>query len=90
MVALAQIMTEASHHLYHSNKRSIHERSCIVMDLDQRLLAWRADLPAFLNVDKASLNDPEWAFRQKLVLQLSMHFSLALLYDKVTNVTRVL
>lgn len=44
------------------------------MDLDRRLLAWKEGLPAFLNVDKASLNDPEWAFKQKLVLRLSECF----------------
>lgn len=71
MVALAQIMTEASHHLYHSNKRSMHERSRIAMDLDTRLLRWKEGLPAFLDVDAASLNDSEWAFKQKLVLRLS-------------------
>lgn len=80
MVALAQITTEASHHLYHSNKRSMHERSRIAMDLDRRLLAWKEGLPAFLNVDKASLNDPEWAFKQKLVLRLRFYNTRILIH----------
>lgn len=71
MVALAQIMSEASHLLYHSTKRSMSEKSRIAMNLDQRLLEWKANLPGFLDIDAASLNDPEWAFKQKLVLRLS-------------------
>lgn len=63
-------MSEASHHLYHSKKRSMHERSRIAMNLDQRLLEWKSNLPDFLDIDAASLNDPEWAFKQKLVLRL--------------------
>lgn len=71
MVALAQIMSEASHLLYHSPKRSMSEMSQIAMSLDNKLLAWKATLPHFLDIDAASLNDTEWAFKQKLVLRLS-------------------
>lgn len=80
MVALAQIMSEASHLLYHSTKRTMSEKSRIAMNLDQRLLEWKARLPGFLNIDAASLNDPEWAFKQKLVLRLSTYLSRTVLY----------
>ena len=81
MVALAQIMSEASHLLYHSTRRSMSEKSRIAMNLDQRLLEWKARLPGFLDIDAASLNDPEWAFKQKLVLRLSTYLSLFVLYE---------
>ena len=71
MVALAQIMSEASHLLYHSPKRHTSEMSQIAMSLDNKLEEWKSNLPSFLNVDVASLNDSEWAFKQKLVLRLS-------------------
>ena len=72
MVSLAQIMSEASHQLYHSTQRSMSEKSRLAMDLDARLLQWKANIPSFLNPDATTLNDPEWAFKQKLVLRLRM------------------
>jgi hypothetical protein len=72
MVSLAQIMSEASHQLYHATKRSISENSRLAMDLDARLLEWKANIPSFLNPEATTLNDPEWAFKQKLVLRLRM------------------
>ncbi|GKZ26009.1 hypothetical protein AbraCBS73388_001956 [Aspergillus brasiliensis] len=80
MVALAQIMSEASHLLYHSPKRSMSEMSQIAMGLDNKLLAWKATLPHFLNVDAASLNDTEWAFKQKLVLRLRFYNTRILIH----------
>lgn len=70
MVTLAQIMSETSHLLYHNPNCSIHEMSQIAMAIDKKLLDWKANLPKFLNLDAASLNDPEWASKQKLVLKL--------------------
>ncbi|RAL12327.1 Zn(II)2Cys6 transcription factor [Aspergillus homomorphus CBS 101889] len=80
MVALAQIMSEASHLLYHSPKRSMGELSQIAMDLDNRLLAWKSILPDFLDIDAASLNDTEWAFKQKLVLRLRYYNTRILIH----------
>jgi hypothetical protein len=71
MVSLARIMSEASHQLYHSTQRSMSDKSYLAMALDQRLLEWKAAMPRFLNLDAHALNDPEWAFKQKLVLRLS-------------------
>lgn len=71
MVALAQIMSEASHKLYHSTRLSMSEKSRLAMQLERRLQQWKKDLPGFLDVDRRRLNDSEWAFKQKLVLRLS-------------------
>ncbi|KAL2814954.1 fungal-specific transcription factor domain-containing protein [Aspergillus granulosus] len=73
MVSLAQIMSEASQLLYHSPKRSTGEKSRVSERLDDKLLQWKSTLPDFLNIDVASLNDPEWAFKQKLVLRLRFY-----------------
>ncbi|KAE8334937.1 hypothetical protein BDV24DRAFT_171763 [Aspergillus arachidicola] len=80
MVALAQIMSEASHLLYHSPKRPTKEMSQIAMNLDNKLEEWKSNLPSFLNVDVASLNDPEWAFKQKLVLRLRFYNTRILIH----------
>ncbi|KAI1832832.1 transcriptional regulator family: Fungal Specific TF [Penicillium roqueforti] len=80
MVALAQIMSEASHQLYHSMRRSIADKSRLAMALDQRLLEWKATLPAFLDLDALALNDPEWAFKQKLVLRLRYYNTRILIH----------
>ncbi|RAL02964.1 Zn(II)2Cys6 transcription factor [Aspergillus ibericus CBS 121593] len=80
MVALAQIMSEASHLLYHSPKRSMVEMSQIAMSLDSKLLTWKTTLPHFLDIDAASLNDTEWAFKQKLVLRLRFYNTRILIH----------
>ncbi|KAJ5766598.1 uncharacterized protein N7511_004214 [Penicillium nucicola] len=77
MIALAQINTEASHQLYHSTKRSMDEKSRLAIALDQRLSQWKESLPSFLNLDAHVLDDPEWAFKQKLVLRLTATASTA-------------
>ncbi|KAB8267312.1 fungal-specific transcription factor domain-containing protein [Aspergillus minisclerotigenes] len=86
MVALAQIMSEASHLLYHSPKRPTKEMSRIAMNLDNKLEEWKSNLPSFLNVDVASLNDPEWAFKQKLVLRLTYKCNMNHSYTEYTYV----
>lgn len=78
MVSLAQIMSEASHQLYHSTHRSMRDKSRLAMDLDARLLDWKSNIPFFLNTESPTLNDPEWAFKQKLVLRLSECFDIKL------------
>ncbi|KAL3482533.1 fungal-specific transcription factor domain-containing protein [Aspergillus californicus] len=75
MVSFVQMMFEASHLLYHSSKRSLDEMSQIAMGLDNRLLCWKSSLPSYLDIDASSLNDPEWAFKQKLVLRLRFYFT---------------
>ncbi|KAJ5623379.1 transcriptional regulator family: Fungal Specific TF [Penicillium lividum] len=80
MVSLAQIMSEASHQLYHSTQRSLSEKSRLAMILDARLLEWKANIPAFLNLDAQPLSDPEWAFKQKLVLRLRYYNTRILIH----------
>ncbi|KAJ5377274.1 transcriptional regulator family: Fungal Specific TF [Penicillium cataractarum] len=80
MVSLAQIMSEASHQLYHSTQRSMSEKSRLAMALDARLLEWKANIPSFLNPDATTLNDPEWAFKQKLVLRLRYYNTRILIH----------
>ncbi|KAJ5520415.1 transcriptional regulator family: Fungal Specific TF [Penicillium fimorum] len=80
MVALAQIMSEASHQLYHSMRRSMADKSRLAMALDRRLLKWKETLPTFLNIDSHALNDPEWAFKQKLVLRLRYYNTRILIH----------
>ncbi|KAJ6026952.1 uncharacterized protein N7446_004446 [Penicillium canescens] len=80
MVALSQINTEASHQLYHSTQRSMSEKSRLAMALDQRLLQWKANMPEFLDLDAHALNDPEWAFKQKLVLRLRYYNTRILIH----------
>lgn len=69
MVSLSGIMFEASHLLYHSANRSLAEMSHIAMTMDQKILAWKENLPEFLDLDAPALNDPDWAFKQKFVLK---------------------
>lgn len=71
MVSLSHIMFEASHLLYHSTTSCLAEMSEIAMVIDRKILDWKANLPGFLGLDTPSLNDPEWAFKQKFVLKLS-------------------
>ncbi|CAI7574529.1 unnamed protein product [Penicillium glandicola] len=80
MVALAQIMSEASHQLYHSMGHSMADKSRLAMALDQRLFEWKATMPSFLNLDAHALNDPEWAFKQKLVLRLRYYNTRILIH----------
>ncbi|KAJ5119099.1 transcriptional regulator family: Fungal Specific TF [Penicillium atrosanguineum] len=80
MVSLAQIMSEASHQLYHSAHRSMMDKSHLAMGLDARLLQWKANIPSFLNPDTYALNDPEWAFKQKLVLRLRYYNTRILIH----------
>ncbi|KAJ5917844.1 transcriptional regulator family: Fungal Specific TF [Penicillium verhagenii] len=80
MVSLAQIMSEASHQLYHSAQCSLSDKSRLAMDLDRRLQEWKSNIPAFLNLDARPLSDPEWAFKQKLVLRLRYYNTRILIH----------
>lgn len=71
MVELSQILKRASQEIYHdSTNLSMREKSRISFDLESSLSTWKNNLPDFLNVDRAGLNDSEWAFKQKLVLRM--------------------
>ncbi|KAH8585448.1 hypothetical protein B0O99DRAFT_749021 [Bisporella sp. PMI_857] len=71
MVALAEILRVASKQLYVSAAPlTFVEKSALAMKLDGRLRTWKHNLPPLLNVDRASLRDPTWLTKQKLVIQL--------------------
>jgi len=71
MVELSQILKTAEQDIYHdSAHRPISDRSQIGFKLEEALVAWKNNLPNFLNFDTVSLRDPEWAFKQKLVLRM--------------------
>ncbi|KAJ6028010.1 transcriptional regulator family: Fungal Specific TF [Penicillium herquei] len=80
MVSLAQIMSEASHQLYHSTQLSLREKSHLAMVLEKRLQDWKSNVPTFLNLDANTLSDPEWAFKQKLVLRLRYYNTRILIH----------
>ncbi|KAJ5720363.1 transcriptional regulator family: Fungal Specific TF [Penicillium malachiteum] len=80
MVSLAQIMSEASHQLYHSTQLSLREKSHLAMGLEKRLQDWKSNIPTFLNLDANTLSDPEWAFKQKLVLRLRYYNTRILIH----------
>ncbi|KAB8229243.1 fungal specific transcription factor domain-containing protein [Aspergillus alliaceus] len=80
MVDLTQIMFKASHLLYHSLKNPMDETSQFAMPLDNELEQWETNYSLFLNVDAATVNDPEWAFKRKLVLRLRFYNARTLLH----------
>ena len=49
----------------------MYEKSAIALELDSLLGIWRSNLPPWLSLDAKSLREPQWASKQKLVLQLS-------------------
>lgn len=68
MVTLADIFREISAYLQESDldlNRAEHSSR-----LQKRLTQWRADLPDVLSLHHHSLDEPDWAFRQKAILNL--------------------
>ena len=77
MLSLCEIHRRASKDIYHdAEHRSLAEKSRVSFELDESLTAWQDALPAFLNIDKVSLSDPEWAYKQKLVLKMRKYTSI--------------
>jgi hypothetical protein len=74
MVKFAAILRRVSKEIYHDSKGlSLLEKSARALELDSSLGSWRRDLPEWLNLDTVSFREPEWASKQKLVLQLSTY-----------------
>jgi hypothetical protein len=70
MVPMAQIMEQLSKEIYQSdNTKSLEERSKKCLEIDQRLLKWKSQLPSSLDFEKTSLTEPEWVSKQKVVLR---------------------
>ena len=71
MVDIAQVLKRASMEIYCKGRRqSMDARSHISLQLNDELTQWKKNLPQFLNFDIESLDDPEWAYKQKLVLKM--------------------
>jgi hypothetical protein len=76
MVHFSVILRRASKQIYHDSKGlTLFEKSAVALELDTLLENWRSNLPPWLNLDVKSLREPEWASKQKLVLQLSTNAS---------------
>ncbi|KFY40674.1 hypothetical protein V494_03393 [Pseudogymnoascus sp. VKM F-4513 (FW-928)] len=80
MVGLSRILKTASQDIYHDSTRSIQEKSHIGFQLEESLMLWKNGLPSFLNIDSVSLNDTEWAFKQKLVLRMRLYNARILIH----------
>lgn len=71
MVSFAAILRRVSRKLYHDSKNlTLLQKSVVATDLEVSLDAWKDQLPEWLQFDKTSLDNDEWATKQKLVLQL--------------------
>ncbi|KIW95043.1 uncharacterized protein Z519_03624 [Cladophialophora bantiana CBS 173.52] len=74
MVDLARILKKASTDIYStSGRRSMNEMSRIGLELNKDIDQWKANLPPFLNFDLESLDDPVWAYKQKVVLKMRFY-----------------
>lgn len=72
MVHLAAILRRISKQIYHDSKGLDEcQKSLVASELDALLDKWKMQLPEWLSFDTASIREPEWATKQKLVLQLS-------------------
>jgi hypothetical protein len=72
MVHLAAILRRISKQIYHDSKGLDEcQKSLVAIELDELLDKWKMQLPEWLSLDTASIREPEWATKQKLVLRLS-------------------
>lgn len=77
MVRFAIVLRKTSKEIYHDSKGlSLLEKSVRALELDEELTSWRRNLPSWLNLDSNAFREPEWASKQKLVLQLSKSIHL--------------
>ena len=79
MVHLAAILRRISKQIYHDSKGlDERQKSLVAIELDALLDKWKMQLPEWLSLDTASIREPEWATKQKLVLRLSMRCYIVL------------
>ncbi|GKT39833.1 uncharacterized protein ColSpa_00014 [Colletotrichum spaethianum] len=71
MVDLAKILMWMTDNLsLHSNHTSLQRLSQTALNLDRELDDWKSGLPRQLRFDLSSLEDSEFAMKQKTVLKL--------------------
>ncbi|KAJ0418329.1 fungal-specific transcription factor domain-containing protein [Aspergillus carlsbadensis] len=74
MVALARILKQASMEIYCKGVGQCRSaKSQLSLHLNRELDQWKANLPRFLNFDIMALDDPEWAYKQKIVLKIRFY-----------------
>lgn len=72
MVYFGFLLRRISKEIYHDSKGlNMSQKSGVAIELDALLKRWRDQLPEWLNLDSVSFREPEWASKQKVVLQLS-------------------
>jgi hypothetical protein len=71
MVDFAMILRRISKDIYHCGKDvSASQKSTAAFLIDALLDQWKLSLPSWHNFDVIDFREPEWAAKQKLVLQL--------------------
>jgi hypothetical protein len=71
MVHFAAILRRISKGLYYDSKGlTLLQKSIVAKGLDTQLQDWKSRLPNYLDFSTISFREPEWAAKQKLVLQL--------------------
>jgi hypothetical protein len=71
MVDFAVILRRISKDIYHCCKDvSASQKSTAALSIDPLLDRWKLNLPPWHNFDVIDFREPEWAAKQKLVLQL--------------------
>jgi hypothetical protein len=71
MVHFAAILRRISKGLYYDSKGlTLLQKSIVAKGLDTQLHDWKSRLPSYLDFNTVSFREPEWAAKQKLVLQL--------------------
>jgi hypothetical protein len=71
MVDFAVILRRISKDIYHCCKDvSASQKSTAALSIDPLLDQWKLNLPPWHNFDVIDFREPEWAAKQKLVLQL--------------------
>lgn len=71
MVHFAAVLRRISKEIYHDSKGlTMLQKSSVALELDALLDDWKARLPEWLDFDRISFREKEWAAKQKVVLHL--------------------
>lgn len=81
MVALAHLLQELNQETSRIERQALTTHNSIKsLELDQRLLDWKSNLPRPLDLDSVSLVEPEWLTKQKIVLTLRFYNARILIH----------